>query len=967
MRETIYIFNKEDELLSATKLYTRGKFTDTVSAEVEFELEISLSEDSSKFIKEGNQVAFKDLDRNFRLFTIREVDKETSDNDTVVTATCLPAREELIDAIIEDRRPQNTTALNALTNALETSRWQVGNVADLGLGSTNFYYENALSCIQKILNEWGGELVDRIEISGNKISGRYIDIVTARGNENGKVFRPTKDIESLAEKVIFYPKTALYGIGSSEQTEAGGYTRKLKFSNVEWSVANGDPVDKPLGQDWVGSNDAKSMFGIPNGSGGFLHRFGAFEDSQETDPEVLLQKTWEEVLKRTEPLISYELDVISFESLAGYEHEKARLGDKVAIISEEFGTNLIFQSRIEKFVYDIGDPQNAEITVGNLIDYLSDNDDDINKVIDIVNDKSGIWDTVDDNSFPDITPPVPTNVVANGLFKNISLKWDYDPASYIAAYEVYASKVQGFVPTSNYLVWRGKTGGYAHEANTTETWYFRIRSINTHGTGSDFTPEISASTVKIITDDMMFGSVNADILAGLSVDASKLTDSAVTAEKIANLAVGNAAIANAAITNAKIDTLAVSTGQIQNAAITNAKIADLAVDSAKIADLAVTTAKIADASITNAKITNLSVTTAKIADASITNAKILDLSADKITAGTINASVSIVGPYISGGTIASGPTTISDGFISVGNYATSTALLFNESKIKFMGTVSNMGDPRESSYGGEISFDEFFSDYWGMNGNRVNINNAVGSIDITTGRDDGGITIGTGRFADSTNSHITLDSRVINLDAYSGVFINGFTPWTSGNDGSDSGLSADDVDGLHAHQFLRSDTSDSTSGSLTVGGSLTANSALVVGNGLTINGGNIRSTPTYNFTTSLASNMHIASSGLVYRSTSASKYKDDIQPITRDFNDILALEPKSWWDKAELAENNGDTTGLWRHHGLIAEDLVNAGLDELVIWYGGQPEGIQYERLAVYLIPIVKKLTQRVEDLERGL
>jgi hypothetical protein len=113
--------------------------------------------------------------------------------------------------------------------------------------------------------------------------------------------------------------------------------------------------------------------------------------------------------------------------------------------------------------------------------------------------------------------------------------------------------------------------------------------------------------------------------------------------------------------------------------------------------------------------------------------------------------------------------------------------------------------------------------------------------------------------------------------------------------------------------------------------------------------------------------MHIASSGLIYRSTSASKYKDDIQPITRDFNDILALEPKSWWDKAELAENNGDTTGLWRHHGLIAEDLVNAGLDELVIWYGGKLEGIQYERLAVYLIPIVKELTQRVEELERGL
>jgi phage minor structural protein len=213
------------------------------------------------------------------------------------------------------------------------------------------------------------------------------------------------------------------------------------------------------------------------------------------------------------------------------------------------------------------------------------------------------------------------------------------------------------------------------------------------------------------------------------------------------------------------------------------------------------------------------------------------------------------------------------------------------------------------------------------------------------------------------SGHLTINvSGQTNL---SNTTINGSTPWTDGNDGSGSGLSADDVDGLHAHQFLRSDTSDSTSGSLTVGGSLTTDSGLVVGSGLTINGGTIRSVPTYNYTTSLASNMHIASSGLVYRSTSASKYKGDIQPITRDFNDVLSLTPKSWWDKAELAENNGDTTGLWRHHGLIAEDLVNAGLDEMVIWYDGQPEGIQYERLAVYLIPIVRKLTQRVEELER--
>ena len=110
--------------------------------------------------------------------------------------------------------------------------------------------------------------------------------------------------------------------------------------------------------------------------------------------------------------------------------------------------------------------------------------------------------------------------------------------------------------------------------------------------------------------------------------------------------------------------------------------------------------------------------------------------------------------------------------------------------------------------------------------------------------------------------------------------------------------------------------------------------------------------------------MHIASSGLVYRSTSASKYKTDIQAIETDFSRILSVKPKSWFDKADIERNDGDTSKIWRHHGVIAEDLVDAGLDEFVIWENGEPEGVQYDRLAIYLIPVVKNLLQRIEKLE---
>jgi hypothetical protein len=326
---------------------------------------------------------------------------------------------------------------------------------------------------------------------------------------------------------------------------------------------------------------------------------------------------------------------------------------------------------IKKLSIDMENPSNNTIVVGAEYRVFTDQkistDNKINEIVNTIESNRDRWQNVTEDSYPNVKPEIPTGFSVTAGFKTIQISWDYSNSINVKKYELYAAKSIDYITQSQNLIFEGDSSGYSHVVGTSETWYYTLRAVNHHGRPSDFTTIVSASTVKIITDDMLFGSVNADILAGLSVDASKLTDSAVTAEKIANLAVGNAAIANGAITNAKIFTAAVDTLQVANSAITNAKIADLAVDSAKIADLAVTTAKISDASITNAKIANasisnakiadLAVTTAKIADASITDAKIINLSADKIVAGVLSAidilGVNIIGSLIDGTKITS--------------------------------------------------------------------------------------------------------------------------------------------------------------------------------------------------------------------------------------------------------------------------------------------------------------------------
>lgn len=96
-----------------------------------------------------------------------------------------------------------------------------------------------------------------------------------------------------------------------------------------------------------------------------------------------------------------------------------------------------------------------------------------------------------------------------------------------------------------------------------------------------------------------------------------------------NISIDTAQIVDAAITSAKI----------QAAAITSAKIQDASITSIKIQDAAIDTAHIKVGAITTALIDQGAVGTLQIADGSITDAKIVGLTANKITAGTINAGI----------------------------------------------------------------------------------------------------------------------------------------------------------------------------------------------------------------------------------------------------------------------------------------------------------------------------------------
>jgi len=135
-------------------------------------------------------------------------------------------------------------------------------------------------------------------------------------------------------------------------------------------------------------------------------------------------------------------------------------------------------------------------------------------------------------------------------------------------------------------------------------------------------------------------------------------------------------------------------------------------------------------------------------------------------------------------------------------------------------------------------------------------------------------------------------------------------------------------------------------------------------NDLEINyNGHIVSEKTYENTSSNAANLRVGTTGTFYRTTSAKKYKHDIQLSDVDPYKILDLEIKSWYDKREYEENGESTDGIRRYHALVADDVADV-LPEFADYnHEGEVENYN-DRVFSLLIPIVKDILERLDKLE---
>ena len=253
---------------------------------------------------------------------------------------------------IKDKRPTDATVSTALGGILEGSRWQLGVIQSAHSATSNYYYVSRLEAFWDFIEKWNVEFKLRMVYSDGVIIARYVDIYDQLSADYGKWYEygdQLLTVEKEEDRQGVY--TALIGQGKGEETEAGGFGRKITFENIEWSIANGDPVDKPLGQEYVELPSATAQYGYSDGT----PRVGIVQFDDIIDPSLLLESTYYTLLNNCRPQVQFRAGVD--------EKGVSELGEIVSIIRDDL--NIRYKTRVYKLRRNFLDKMDKEFTFGD--------------------------------------------------------------------------------------------------------------------------------------------------------------------------------------------------------------------------------------------------------------------------------------------------------------------------------------------------------------------------------------------------------------------------------------------------------------------------------------------------------------------------------------------------------------------------------------------------------------------------
>ena len=243
----------------------------------------------------------------------------------------------------------------ALGYAIEgTARWQKGTVTNTATAGASMYDMDGWEAVSVLVANWGGEVDATIEVIGDEITARKVDLYSAQGDQDAKRrFDFGADLKSVHRRVADGPLYCrITPRGKGEQTD-DGYGRKVRITSVN------------QGKDYLENPEMVDLAKLPDGNGGWEYPTLEVENSNCETPEQLKEWALTVLDEYTTPNISYEVDVLQA-AAEGVDMQGVSLGDSVQIVDRKFGDGLRLTGRVLEMSVNMLDERDAKLVIGNV-------------------------------------------------------------------------------------------------------------------------------------------------------------------------------------------------------------------------------------------------------------------------------------------------------------------------------------------------------------------------------------------------------------------------------------------------------------------------------------------------------------------------------------------------------------------------------------------------------------------------
>lgn len=385
MIKNLYIFDNTKKLLklinttntNSIKVYDDTYTSELITGAETYTASFKVSYQDQPIFLEGNYIGFYWQD-NFKLMQIKKTTSIEHIDDVTITVYAEFIGIELYNSYV-DKFVADGNATKLLETILMDTNYKVGYVSP-SLDEEAFRVEttevtSVYSVIQNATSilyecEWQFRTVP-VDIKRGKFNF-FVDCFAngERGTKRYKRFesdrnsygmKRTGDITNFCSGIIPVGKNG------------------LTISDVKWEKEQGDPTDKPLGQNYIFDEKAHEM--LNNGGKYVLMKY----KSDAEDIYTLIHEGYAKLKELNKTKFSYEIPVYMTEQ----DYEEIDIGDTNYVVSRKFNPPVQLEARITKFEISFTDRTKNSVTLGNYKQIRSkmkslNKDDIVNDVIDII-------------------------------------------------------------------------------------------------------------------------------------------------------------------------------------------------------------------------------------------------------------------------------------------------------------------------------------------------------------------------------------------------------------------------------------------------------------------------------------------------------------------------------------------------------------------------------------------------------